>query len=141
MCSDSVLGLVGTCDVQHGVQTAVVEGGAGYGHGAGLLVSPWVPGRVPSHVTEQGTTGKHPVKPVYEVGGSSCRPGREELEREKLLTIGDFVLEDELSIYTCTLPCMFIHEAVLVYVTIYIPVSAHLYLVYEAEGLEGRVVG
>ena len=36
---DGCLGLVGTRDVQHGLQTAVVEGSTGNGHGAGLLVT------------------------------------------------------------------------------------------------------
>ena len=83
----------GAGHVQHGVQAAVVERGAGNCHGAGLLVAPRIPRCMPCHITEQGPPREHPVEPADQVGGACGCSRREKLQREKTLSIGNLVLK------------------------------------------------
>ncbi len=80
---DHVLRLIGTCDVQHGFQTTVIEGSTRDGHGTSLLVSPRISRWVPRDVAEQRPACKHPVKPVNEVYSTSSCTWWEELEGEE----------------------------------------------------------
>ena len=94
--------LIRTRHVQHGLVAAVVQSRTGYRHGASLLVSPRVSGWVPCDITEQGPSGKHPVKPVYQVHCTGCCSWREKLQREEAFSIGDLSLcmDIIISIYT-----------------------------------------
>ena len=80
MPTDDLFGLIGAGKVKHGLQAAVVEGCTGDRHGACFQVTAWVTGRVPRHVTKQGASGEHPVKPVDQVHSSSSSARREELQ-------------------------------------------------------------
>lgn len=101
---DSVSGLVGTSKMQHCIQAAVVEGSTGYRHGAGLLVPSRVACRVPRHVTEERSTWKHPVKPVYQIGSSSCRARRKEFQGKEPFIIFYLSLQVNRKILTLSRP-------------------------------------
>ena len=49
---DDLLGLVGTGDVEHGIQATVVQCCAGNRHGAGLRLPTWVTSWMPGDITE-----------------------------------------------------------------------------------------
>ena len=92
MFGDDFPGLVSTCQVQHGLQAAVVQGCTGDRHGAGFKVPTGISCRMPRHVTEERPPGEHPVKPVDEVHGSGSSARWEEFQGEEVLIVSYFGL-------------------------------------------------
>lgn len=92
MAYNQLVTLADAGHMKHGLQAAVVESSAGYGHGTGPLVSSRISRGVPGHVAEQRAPGEHLVEAADEVGSPRRCFWREEFQRKKLLFVLDFRL-------------------------------------------------
>ena len=92
MLTNNLLRLVSTSDMKHRLQAAVVESCTCYSHGASFPVTARVTRWMPRDITEEGTAGKHSVKPVYQVCRTSSCLRWEELEGEETTSAVDSCL-------------------------------------------------